>query len=61
MKIGSIVAYDCDPAKLGEILEKFTYPSGEPGILIKPFDKTDDRFCVFEAYEKSCWVLTDSI
>jgi hypothetical protein len=31
MKLGSIVAYDCDPAKLGEILEKFTYPSGEPG------------------------------
>jgi hypothetical protein len=61
LKIGNIVAYDCDPAKLGEILEKFTYPSGEPGVLIKPFEKTNDKFCVFEAYEKSCWVLTDSI
>lgn len=52
MKIGNIVAYDCDPAKLGEILEKFTYPSGEPGVLIKPFEKINDKFCVFEAYKK---------
>ena len=61
MKLGSVVAYDCDPAKLGEILEKFTYLSGEPGVLIKSFDKTNDKFYVFEAYEKSCWVLTYSI
>lgn len=61
MEIGNIVAYDSEPAKLGEILEKFTYPSGEPGVLIKPFEKTNGRFCVFEAYEKTCWVLTDSI
>ena len=61
MKIGSIVAYDCDPAKLGEILEKFTYPSGELGVLIKPFDKINDKFCVFETYENTFWVLTDRI
>lgn len=61
MKIGSIVAYDCDPAKLGEVLEAFIFPSGELGVLIKPFDKTNGKFLVFEAYEKNCWFLTDSL
>ena len=61
MKIGNIVAYDSEPAKLGEILEKFTYPSGEPGVAIRPFEKINDKFGVIEVYEKTCWVLADSI
>lgn len=57
MKIGSIIAYDCDPAKLGEVLETFFYPSGELGLLVKPFDNS----CKFYQYASECWLLTDTL
>lgn len=56
MKIGSIVAYDCDPAKLGEVLETFFYPSGELGLLVKPFDNS----CKFYQYASEVWLMADS-
>jgi len=45
MKIGSIIAYDCDPAKLGEVVETFFYPSGELGLLVNHLI-THARFCL---------------
>jgi hypothetical protein len=58
MKIGNVVAYDCDPALLGEVVEAFNYPSGELGLLIKPFDKS----CTFlPQYASDCWLLADNL
>jgi hypothetical protein len=58
MKIGSIIAYDCDPAKLGEVMETFFYPSGELGLLVKPFDNS----CTFcPQYASQCWLLADNL
>jgi hypothetical protein len=58
MKIGSIIAYDCDPAKLGEVMQTFFYPSGELGLLIKPFDNS----CTFfSKYASEVWLLADNL
>lgn len=58
MKIGNIVAYDCDPAKLGEIIDVFTFPaSGELGLKIKPFDNS----CAFYLHASNVWLLTDNL
>ena len=58
MKIGSVIAYDCNPAKLGEVIETFIYPaSGELGLLIKPFDNS----CSFYQYASECWLLADNL
>jgi hypothetical protein len=58
MKIGSIVAYDANPAKLGEVMETFIFPaSGELGLLINPFDNS----CKFYIYASEVWLLTDNL
>jgi hypothetical protein len=58
IKIGSVVAYESDPAKLGEVLECFIFPaSGELGLRIKPFDNS----WPFYLHASEVWVLTDSI
>ena len=58
MQVGSIIAYDCDPAKLGEVTQTFFYPSGELGLLIKPFDNS----CTFfSKYASEVWFLADNL
>jgi hypothetical protein len=58
IKIGSVVAYESNPAKLGEVLEAFTFSaSGEIGLKIKPFDNS----WPFYLHASEVWVLTDSI
>jgi hypothetical protein len=58
MKIGSIIAYDCDPAKLGEVTQTFFYPSGGTlGLRIKPFDNSPP----FYIYASEVWLLADNL
>ena len=57
INIGSIVAYDSNPAKLGEVLEVLNFANGEQGVRVKPFDNSFP----FYVYVSEVWALTDSI
>lgn len=57
INIGSIVAYDSNPAKLGEVLDVFNFANGEQGVRVKPFDKSFP----FYVYVSEVWVLADTI
>jgi hypothetical protein len=57
MKIGSIIAYDCDPAKLGEVLDVLHFASGQLGLRVKPFDNSFH----FYIYASECWLLADNL
>jgi hypothetical protein len=58
MKIGSIVAYESNPAKLGEVIESFIFPAtGELGLKIKPFDNS----WPFYLHASEVWLLADSL
>jgi hypothetical protein len=58
MKIGSIVAFESDPAQLGEVIETFIFPAtGELGLKIKPFDNS----CSFYLHASEVWLLADNL
>lgn len=57
IKIGSIVAYQSNPAKLAEVLDVLSFANGELGLRVKPFENSFP----FYIYASEVWVLTDSI
>jgi hypothetical protein len=57
MKIGNIVAYDCDPAKIAEVLDVLHFANGQLGLRVKPFDNSFP----FYIYASEVWLLADNI
>ena len=57
MKIGSIIAYDCDPAKIGEVLNILHFADGQLGLKVKPFDNS----LPFHIYASEVWLLADNL
>ena len=58
MKIGSLVAYESDPVKMGEVVETFIFPcTGELGLKIKPLDNS----WPFYHYASSVILMADNL
>ena len=57
MKIGNIIAYDCDPAKIAEVLNVLHFAGGVLGLRIKPFDNSPP----FYIYASEVWLLADNL
>jgi len=58
MKIGSIIAYDCDPAKLGEVIKiSACQINCKAYLTIKPFDNSEWVYKYFD----EVWLLADTL
>ncbi len=58
MKIGNIVAYDCDPAKIGEVIKiSVCTINCKTFLTIKPFDDIDWVY----KYKFEVWLLADNL
>lgn len=57
MQVGSIIAYDCDPAKIAEVLNVLHFANGQLGLRVKPFDNS----LPFYIYASEVWVLADNL
>jgi hypothetical protein len=58
MKIGSIIAYDCDPAKIGEVIKiSVCSINSETFLTIKPFDNSE----LIYKYKCEVWLLADKL
>jgi hypothetical protein len=58
MKIGNVVAYDCDPAKIGEVIKiSVCSINSETFLTIKPFGNSE----LIYKYKCEVWLLADNL
>ena len=58
MQVGSIIAYDCDPAKIGEVIKiSVCSINSETFLTIKPFDNSE----LLYKYKCEVWLLADNL
>jgi len=57
MKIGSIIAYDCDPAKIGEVIKISVCAINGALLTIKCLDNLESVY----RYQCEVWLLADNL
>jgi hypothetical protein len=58
MQVGSIIAYDCDPAKIGEVIKiSVCSINHETFLKIKPFGNSE----MIYRYKCEVWLLADNL